>query len=102
MEKQSENEKKNSRNQFYDEDQKQFKYLTSFLNCYKDKMMLSMKEEDSAELMSVEKMYQATKKGDIDINLDFQNFLKYKDEEKVTGKAVYPEKKPNTVIVDSK
>ena len=49
-------------------------------------MMLSMKEEDSEELLSVENMYQATKKGDIDINLDFQNFLKYKEHEKVVGK----------------
>jgi hypothetical protein len=30
----------------FGEDQKNFKHLTSFLNCYKDKLMLSLKDDE--------------------------------------------------------
>ena len=53
----------------------EFKFLTSFLNVYKDKLMLNMKEEDMSEIPTVQEMQKATAhKENVDIKLDFKNY----------------------------
>lgn len=38
----------------FGEDQQKFKLLTNFLNCYKDKMMLSLKDEEQNDVIAKE------------------------------------------------
>ena len=35
----------------FGEEQQKFKFLTNFLNCYKDKMMLSLKDEEQNDVI---------------------------------------------------
>jgi hypothetical protein len=45
-----------------------FKFLQNFINCYKDKMMLNLKDDEEGELLE---MLKKEKKADADISIDF-------------------------------
>ena len=66
----------------FDQEQVDFKFLQNFINCYKDKMMLNLKDDEEGELLE---MLNKNKNQEVDISIDFQHFQKIKDFHKGRG-----------------
>ena len=52
----------------FDQEQVDFKFLQNFINCYKDKMMLNLKDDEEGELLE---MLSSNKNQEVDISIDF-------------------------------